>query len=306
MSSTFRVATFNCENLFARYKFNSKVPSEAGSTGFSINDTHFDFADEDSKKLTAKAIREVDADIICLQEVESLPILDRFASRYLARQKYTHRICVDGNDPRKIDVAFLSRYPITGIKTHRHLKRKGSGIRIFSRDCLVATFDIQGHELTLYANHLKSMMGGRNETKKRRVEQVKALVAILEDDWSPYDYNGNFIVLGDLNDKVDRQSSLIALLKHPHLVNIIDRLPKNERWTHFWNREGEYSQLDYLLVSKALDDAASHPVPGIMRKGLPWRAEDAKGERFDDVGENTPKASDHAPFYVDIPFSALE
>jgi len=38
--------------------------------------------DEESKKITAKAIREVKADVICLQEVESLPVLDRFNAYY--------------------------------------------------------------------------------------------------------------------------------------------------------------------------------------------------------------------------------
>lgn len=42
-----------------------------------------------------------------------------------------------------------------------------------------------------------------------------------------------------------------------------------------------------------------------MRKGLPYRAEDYGGPRFDGVGENEPKASDHCPVFVDIPFSTL-
>jgi hypothetical protein len=39
-----------------------------------------------------------------------------------------------------------------------------------------------------------------------------------------------------------------------------------------------------------------------MRKGLPYRAERYAGERLTNVGENTPKASDHAPLYMDIEF----
>ena len=39
---TIRIGTFNCENLFARYKFNSNVdPANAAKNGFDINMTKF-------------------------------------------------------------------------------------------------------------------------------------------------------------------------------------------------------------------------------------------------------------------------
>ena len=70
-------------------------------------------------------------------------------------------------------------------------------------------------------------------------------------------------------------------------------------WTHYWAGGGEYRQLDFILVSKNI--AGSNELkPGIMRKGLPWRAEKYDGERFEEVGENHPKASDHAPISIDI------
>lgn len=37
-----------------------------------------------------------------------------------------------------------------------------------------------------------------------------------------------------------------------------------------------------------------------MRKGLPYRAEKYQGIRFENVGEDNPKASDHAPVYIEI------
>jgi len=97
-------------------------------------------------------------------------------------------------------------------------------------------------------------------------------------------------------------------MAHPQLVNLVDRLPEAERWTHYFagGKRGEKTkQLDYLLPGKAFDKRAGKPKPGIMRKGLPYRAEDYSGPRFDGVGENEPKASDHCPVFVDIPFSAL-
>ena len=66
-----RIATFYVENLFARYKFRRNFDPVNGD-GFSINNLAFDLNDETTKKLTAKAIREVGADILGLQEVDNL------------------------------------------------------------------------------------------------------------------------------------------------------------------------------------------------------------------------------------------
>jgi hypothetical protein len=76
-----RVATFNVENLFARFKFNSDVdPQVAIKDGWDVNKTYFTIFDEASKKVTGKLIRSLKADVIALQEVENLDTLrtDRF------------------------------------------------------------------------------------------------------------------------------------------------------------------------------------------------------------------------------------
>ena len=80
------LATFNCENLFARYNFDKNY-DPVGKDGFTINDLAFDLQDEAEKRITAQAILDVDADVIALQEVESLNVLDTFQSRYLAKMK---------------------------------------------------------------------------------------------------------------------------------------------------------------------------------------------------------------------------
>jgi endonuclease/exonuclease/phosphatase family metal-dependent hydrolase len=293
-----RLATFNCENLFARYKFKSNF-DPTGADGFTINDLAFDIYDETEKQITGQAIREVDADVIALQEVESLPVLDRFNSRYLAPMKYRHRFLVDSYDPRGIDVAILSRYPITAVRSYREERNAANTAQLFSRDCLEVQIEVEGKRLFVYVNHFKSMMEGREQTKDRRAEQAKRVVKIIDDRWQRDGYAGNFVVLGDLNDYPDAKTSLKALLTHAGLTNIVDRLPKSDQWTHYYAKGNEYRQLDYLFLSKSLA-AANTAGPGIMRKGLPYRAERYEGPRFDHVGEREPKASDHAPVYIDL------
>lgn len=291
-----RIATFNIENLFARYNFKKNLkPSKDG--GFQINDLAFDLFDETEKKLTAKAIKAINADIICLQEVESLPVLDRFNSQMLAGLNYKHRILIDGNDPRQIDVAILSRFPIISLRSHREERNFSSPL--FSRDCLEAVIDVDGKILHLYVNHFKSMIGGRDQTHNRRLVQVNKVIEYLERVWKKKKYKGNFIVLGDFNDYLDENSAITTLAHHEGLVNVLERLPKEEQWTHYYSK-GDYTQLDYLLLSKSLAKINKDVQPGVMREGLPLRATKYIGKRFTGIGQDNPKASDHCGLYIDI------
>jgi len=296
--TTLRIATFNVENLFARYRFKDAIqPTE--DDGFTINDLAFRIYDEESKKITAKAIRAVNADVICLQEVESLPVLDRFNAFYLGGMKYAHRAVIDCFDPRQIDVAVLSRHPIVSLRSHRDERNKAGTAFLFSRDCLEVDVLVGGKTLTLYLNHFKSMMEGREATRARRQEQAERVAAIIDARWKKSAYKGNFIVLGDLNDYPDGKTGLAALLGHKGLDNVLTRLPETERWTHYYAGGNAYRQLDYLLLSAGL--AKANPgKPAVMRSGLPWRAKKVTEERLDGVGENDPKASDHAPLHMDI------
>ena len=296
--TTLRIATFNVENLFARYRFKDTIqPTE--DDGFTINDLAFRIYDEESKKITAKAIRAVNADVICLQEVESLPVLDRFNAFYLGGMKYAHRAVIDCFDPRQIDVAVLSRHPIVSLPSHREERNKAGTAFLFSRDCLEVDVLVGGKTLTLYLNHFKSMMEGREATRARRQEQAERVAAIIDARWKKSAYKGNFIVLGDLNDYPDGKTGLAALLGHKGLDNVLTRLPETERWTHYYAGGNAYRQLDYLLLSAGL--AKANPgKPAVMRRGLPWRAKKVTDERLDGVGENDPKASDHAPLHMDI------
>lgn len=293
-----RVATFNVENLFARYRFRDNVNPNIDD-GFTRNDLAFQIHNDDAKRITARAIRSVNADVLCLQEVENLSVLERFNSRYLGGMRYRYRMLIDSHDPRYIDVAVLSRYPFEFVKSHRDRRNRANTTWLFSRDCLEVDVNVNGDVLSLYVNHFKSMIRTRAETRARRLEQATAVRNIVNDWWRSANFAGNFVVLGDFNDYPGAGTALRPLLNHPHLVNVVNRLPANQRWTHYWAGGGQYRQLDYLLLSDLLADQNSGR-PVIERRGLPWRAERYGGQRFDDVGDSEPKASDHCPLYIDL------
>jgi len=110
-------------------------------------------------------------------------------------------------------------------------------------------------------------------------------------------------VCGDFNDKDQDDSGTVALIRNEYLENVLRRLPdEDDRWTHFFSKEDTYSQLDYLLLSPALTNITEGMVPMVERRGQPKRANKYSGPRFAGVGNANPKASDHCPVAIDIPF----
>lgn len=317
-----RLATFNCENLFARFKFNKNIePDRAIEKGWTADQTHFDILKEEEKKFTAQAIKETDADVIALQEIENLHALRRFRNtqRSLKNQGYDHMIVIDGNDPRFIDVGVLSRYPIENIDTHIHEKAEGSRYPLFSRDCLECDIVLPGNKrLRLFVNHLKSMYNpknpcnGRKDTRNKRLLQAHRVRQIVSEQFpdSLQDSEQPFAILGDFNDYLETdsqgQTSIGDLVSWERVENIVARLPKQDQWTHYYkgNRRcgfgKTYKQLDYILLSKPLADNNESARPDIIRKGLPLEADRYKGARFRGIEQNGPKASDHCPIVVDI------
>jgi endonuclease/exonuclease/phosphatase family metal-dependent hydrolase len=299
-----RVATFNCENLFARYRFRSGL-SPIADEGWVLEQQAFHSTSLQDRKVTALAMREVRADVLCLQEVESLPVLRSFRSRFLDGPKvYPYSVVIDGPDPRQIDVAVLSRLPIERIRTWQHL-RVGTE-ELFSRDCLeIDVVPPNDEPVTIYVNHFKSMMDGREESSERRGIQADEVVRIVKGRFGADPSDGRWIVCGDLNDyrgtDSEGASAIEQLVDWDACEDVVhSRLPADEQWTQYYKGRNKYTQLDYLLVSKALADA-SDGAPEIMRKGLPGRAERYTGERFPDVAyDDGPKASDHAPVVFDV------
>jgi hypothetical protein len=71
------------------------------------------------RQLAAQALAEPDGrlpDILCLQEVENIDAIRKFNQDYLGGH-YPYAILIDGWDPRNIDVALLSVFPIVSLRS---------------------------------------------------------------------------------------------------------------------------------------------------------------------------------------------
>ncbi len=232
-----RVGTFNLENLFLRYKIldkerGSRQPKPIEPDRFVAEGGHInmlgmtieDFGPISTslRKETARVIRDNNPDILAVQEVESQEALFQFNRKYLGDDRFPYYLVVDGNDSRQIDVGFLSRWPIQRVATHQHLPTTISDRRkkVFSRDCLEVTFDVEGKEITMFNNHLTSRISDPDGTG-RRVPQAEAIVDIVRARFR--DRRENWIICGDFNALPDEQP--ITLLETQiGAENIVNRL----------------------------------------------------------------------------------
>jgi endonuclease/exonuclease/phosphatase family metal-dependent hydrolase len=307
-------ATFNANNFFLRYRFASTFAgdtsrkseieaTEVATIGYVPNKPFGNFGsdkfvvwDASRRKLAARALAAPDGalpDILCLQEVENLDAIRLFNQRYLDGH-YPYRLLIDGHDERNIDVGVLSCFPITEIRTHVDDVDE-EGRRVFSRDCLEATFRLPGGEtLTLLVNHLKSKLllgeGGEDADARkaklrashaRRLAQAKAVAALVEARFAGSHERALYAVLGDFND-VAASPYLAPLMTSSRLADVLGAHLPGEDWTYYWRARGRVSRIDHVLASKELarriaDAAGAGRKPHIERSGLGYRKLNAEG-----------------------------
>ena len=239
---TVRIATFNAENLLSRFDFTgfrNELKQDRVSQLYDF-DTEAQYRQaeiaravsltDDTRQLTALAIAEADADILCLQEVENLDTLHRFEYGYLFKMigdGYRHKVLIGGNDSRGINLALMTRdktidgakIEVLDVTSHAHLSYEAMGLytpdlaglqkpgdKIFKRDCLEVDLKIGPKRLTVYVVHFKSMgserngVDGRTRTMPVRVAEARGVRKIIADRFGPDGGGKRYVIAGDFND----------------------------------------------------------------------------------------------------------
>lgn len=245
--------------------------------------------------------RALKADVLGLCEVEDRWALRRFRDDQLKPLKLHYDLLIDGNDPRRIDVAILSRLPIGRIRTNAHYKEKARDRwPLFSRDCLEIELLLKDRPLWVLQNHLKSKLGPPEESDARRKAQAKRIREILSER---YDLKTDYVVVcGDFND-VPESDPLSPLLSLPDLKDVLDiasATHAEDRWTYFYAKKKQTTQIDYILVSRPLWDRVSRS--GIDQRGIAGVAEitDGRVTPLPGITNWRNAASDHGAVWADL------
>ena len=249
---------------------------------------------------TGRVINELKADVLCMVEVESRPVLRRFNETILKESPYPHAMLIDGNDERGIDVGLLCRRPLADMRSHVDDLDAATGHPVFSRDCAEFEIDIPGtRHLWVLVNHFKSRgYGSKKANDAKRKRQAETVAAILK----RFDLKEQWVIVaGDFNE-LPKSDSLAPLLKLPGLRNSFEKLPNDaNRWTHRDDATPSANdQIDYLLVSARLWPHLQEV--GIERRGL-WATAQKTREKYpplSSVTGDTNSASDHAAVWADF------
>jgi len=216
----------------------------------------------------AAVLRRLDADAVLLEEVEDRPLLERLA----ARAGYPEARLVDGNDPRGIDVALLSRLPVRRYRSHAG-EREPDGTWRWPRDAVEAALSAAGRPLVLVGSHLSSHLS--DPSGARRARQAAALRA-LADAAAAAEPAALVVVGGDLNDEAASPALAPLLGDGAWVAPAAAAGPAG--WT--WSDGTRRSTLDHLALPAGRLDALL----------------DARVE----AGADVAAASDHRPVVLDL------
>ncbi|MFE4576221.1 endonuclease/exonuclease/phosphatase family protein [Streptomyces chartreusis] len=303
------VGTFNLNNLFSRFNFRAEISAvhpvddeERLTSSYVFDDPKrvrirtykgklVKGIDPEEQKVLARRIGEMDLDVLAVQEVEDIDTLRFFVAQHLGGA-YLYLSLIEGNDPRLIDVAVLSKFPVGAVTSWQHAVHPDvPGKRVFSRDLLEVQVldprDPEKHLLTVFNNHLKSQFvdratdpeEGKRLADELRTRQADTIVRIVGERTR---LDGRYIVLGDMNDSPDAPTlaklaertdelSLTEALAHPEET----REPKPDNppppasgaWTHRFKESGQpakYELFDQIWLSKSL--TARHESSHIGRR----------------------------------------
>ncbi|WP_411880791.1 endonuclease/exonuclease/phosphatase family protein [Polaromonas sp. YR568] len=243
---------------------------------------------------TARVVTEVNPDILLCVEVENRPALQRFNEQVL-RGEFHHDfpfvMVIDGNDSRGIDVGILSRFPITGIRSH--VDDQADGKLIFSRDCPEYVVQLpNGQLIVLCPNHFKSKRGGNDldAQERRRAQGIRAagIARTAKDQVSPF-----VLIGGDLNDTPESEALQPLFQDGWHDIQDHASYPVDRPGTFGTGRPSD--KIDYLIMSPELRAALTGT--GVERRGS---YHPGTWEAFDTVTGKADEASDHHLIWADF------
>jgi len=255
---------------------------------------------EVATQMTARVIKDMNADVLAVIEAEDRTSLLRFNDQLLEplNARYEHIMLIDGNDERGIDVGVLVRGGTTIESIVSHVDDVSGGKTIFSRDCPEFLLKSGSSTVLLMVNHLKSKgYGNAADSNAKRRAQAQRIRDI-------YDQRrgagiDQIAIVGDLNDTPDSNPLEPLLQNGSDLQDIFD-LPSFVKD----GRDGTYAngtkgnKIDYILLSPALVGKVT--TAGIERRGVWGGVNGTLFPHYPEMTQAVHSASDHAGLFVDV------
>jgi endonuclease/exonuclease/phosphatase family metal-dependent hydrolase len=294
---TIRIATFNAEFLTrprVHIKFGlpfniaeATAAEQAQWAAAGFRDTRF----TEAAQHVAQVIAGINADVVALSEVgNDTDVAELNAEIADLGVNYPHvEVCDCTDNTTQQHVAVLSRFPLTNVidrlpgraiydeELDDPEREEDTGISKGMR----ISFQADGQTFHLYVLHLASERGG-NEQDQQRIAQA----SIVRRHYLP-DLNngGHIIVVGDLNDhpgqpalrRIRGRDDIWGDLIQTGNVEFFAAGTEDTRWT--FEFQGKRQQIDHILVSRSIVDAANDIVTSTVDHG-------------------DPLASDHRPLVV--------
>ncbi len=256
-----KIATYNVENLFdlqkSGFEYSEYVPN--GSSEWNQKNYKIKL-----KNIT-QVIKDIDADIIALQEIESLQaLLDlRFALKQSGLY-YEHYAIADKKNTT-VKVAILSKIPFL------YSKELSVTQTYEYRNILETKFKIDNKELYIFVNHWKSKSG----PESMRIISAKT----LKNRITEIGYDKNIILLGDFNSDYEEHLKFVKKRNHNdtdgitginHILGTINQrnstsylnytknsfynlwYDTNEENRYTYIYKGKKEALDSILISQSL------------------------------------------------------
>ncbi len=265
-AKTFKVASYNVENLFDLTMDGTEYPEYIPNTGCGWN------KDIANIKFTniARVIKDICADVVALQEVESKNALIILHDRLKASGVDYPYLEIADSKATAVKCAVISKFPIVE-KEEIQVDNK------VARNILKIRLNVDGNFITLFINHWKSKKGPESvridcaKTLSREIDKLKENVdfVLLGDFNSDYNEYKTFRNSKKLNDtygitgvnhilktikdsKMVNEKILITQASNKYLYNLWLEVSKNRRWSY--NFFGKKGSPDNIILSKGLYD----------------------------------------------------
>jgi endonuclease/exonuclease/phosphatase family metal-dependent hydrolase len=208
-------------------------------------------------------VKDVNPDILALQEVENQAVLDQFVARGLKGQGYQTVITRESEDPRGIRNALVSRFPAVKNLTQSHNVTKPTWGDSKTRDILEVVLQTPRKQLvTVFVNHWPSRRRGAESEKFRK--DVAAKLTDLVSQTLKSRPEGLVLVMGDFNDELENESlkgglswvrKLSELFQKPlgFMLSIDsewDSLTLEKRGTFYFHRDRVWNAIDHMFYAE--------------------------------------------------------